>query len=430
MLGALKAGATVAPLDPRLTSEERASIVADLAPRRVLDDAPAESATWEAAAPRGPALVLYTSGSTGRPKGAMLSHAALAFALRSWAEPVMALTPDDAVLAALPLSHSYGLNGALLAPLLAGARVRLVERFSADGVADLLASGEATVFPGVATMFQRLLDLEAFRGGRALRLALSGAAPCPWELARDFRARTGVRVLRGYGMTELFRPISYLAADTEDRPDAIGRAVPGVELRVVDDTGDAVAPGEGGELLVRTPAAMDGYLDAPADTAAVLAGGWFHTGDLASLTADGWVRITGRKRERILRGGYSVFPPEVESVLLEHPEVAEAVVVGLPHAELGEEVAAFIALRPGARASVDELVAHCRDRLAAFKYPRTVILVAALPRSATGKVLKRELASLHRERGAAEQTEAPGSRLRPDLNLHGPARQSGEVRRE
>jgi long-chain acyl-CoA synthetase len=391
VLGALKAGATVAPLDPLLTGEERAAIVADLAPRLVIDDAPAEETTWKIAEPRSPALVLYTSGSTGRPKGAALSHAAVAFALRSWAEPVMALTPNDVVLAALPLSHSYGLNGALLAPLLAGATVRLVERFTADGVADLLARGEASVFPGVATMFRRLLDLGAFRGGPALRLALSGAAPCPWEIARDFRARTGVRILRGYGMTELFRPISYLAADAEDRPDAIGRAVPGVELQIVDDAGRPLEAEAIGELLIRTPAALDGYLGAPLDTTAARGDGWFHTGDLASVTVDGWVRITGRKRERILRGGYSVFPPEVESVLLGHPEVAEAAVVGLPHPELGEEIAAFVALRPGARTNADELAAYCRDRLAAFKYPRRVTLVAALPRSATGKVLKAEL---------------------------------------
>src|SRR5687768_6740880 len=241
VLGALQVGATVAPLDPLLTGEERAAIIADLSPRLVVDDAPAEAGTWTLAEPRGPALVLYTSGSTGRPKGAVLSHAALAFALRSWAEPVMALTRNDIVLAALPLSHSYGLNGALLAPLLVGATVRLVERFTADGVADLLARGSATVFPGVATMFRRLLDLDGFQGGPRLRVALSGAAPCPWELAAEFRARSGVRILRGYGMTELFRPISFLRAVAEARPDAVAAPVPGVAAGVVDVAGD-VAP--------------------------------------------------------------------------------------------------------------------------------------------------------------------------------------------
>jgi long-chain acyl-CoA synthetase len=356
----------------------------------VLEDAPAHTATWTPREPAGPALILYTSGSTGRPRGARLSHAAVASALQSWAGPVMTLTPADVVLAALPLSHSYGLNGALLAPLLAGATVRLVERFTADAAAQALAHGGVTVFPAVATMLRRLLDLEGFRGGPALRLAVSGAAPCPWELAREWHRRTGVRVLRGYGMTELFRPVSYLAADAVEVPDAVGRAVPGVDLRVVDDAGRPVGPDEIGELLIRSPAAMDGYLNGD-DAEGGLRDGWFHTGDLATVSADGWVRITGRKRERILRGGYSVFPPEVESVLLGHPDVAEAAVLGVPHPELGEEVAAFVALRPGARATADELVEYCRDHLAAFKYPRRVRLLPALPRGATGKVLKGEL---------------------------------------
>jgi long-chain acyl-CoA synthetase len=192
-------------------------------------------------------------------------------------------------------------------------------------------------------------------------------------------------------MTELFRPISYLEADTVDLPDVVGRAVPGVELRIVDEAGRTLPPGEIGELLVRSPAAMDAYLNDADETQAVLAGGWFHTGDLASVTADGWVRIAGRKRERILRGGHSVFPGEVESVLLSHPDIAEAAVVGVPHGDLGEDVAAFVALRPDARATADDILAYCRDRLAAFKYPRRVTIVAALPRSATGKVLKAQL---------------------------------------
>ena len=241
-------------------------------------------------------------------------------------------------------------------------------------------------------MFRRLLDLPVFADTR-LRLAVSGAAPCPWDLAQEWRARTGVRILRGYGMTELFRPLSYLAGDPTDLPDAVGRAVPGVEARVVDDDGRTLAAGEGGELLIRTPAATDGYLGAPDDTRAVLADGWFRTGDLATIDRDGWVRITGRKRERILRAGHSIFPPEVEAMLLTHPDVAEAAVIGVPHAELGEEVAAFVVLRGNARATTNDLIAYCRERLAGYKYPRRVTLMAALPRSATGKVLKAKLAA-------------------------------------
>ncbi|HEV8583726.1 MAG TPA: AMP-binding protein [Methylomirabilota bacterium] len=383
LLGGLKAGLTVAPIDPLLKPEERAEILGDLKPALVLDDVAAERSEWATReAPSAPALVLYTSGSTGRPKGAVLSHDALDFAQRSWAGPVMALTPDDVVLAVLPLSHSFGINGALLTPLLVGATVRIVERFTPETIATMLAREVVSVFPGVATMFRRVLDVPGFAGGARLRLAVSGAAPCPWDLAQDWRARTGVRIVRGYGMTELFRPLSYLAADPTEFPDAVGRAVPGVEARIVDE-----------ELWIRTPAAMDGYLGAPEETRAVLADGWFRTGDLATIDADGWVRITGRKRERIVRGGHSVFPQEVEAVLLVHPDVAEAAVVGVPHAELGEEVAAFVVLRPGVRATAEALIAHCRERLAGYKYPRRVTLMGALPRSSTGKVLKAKLAA-------------------------------------
>lgn len=192
-------------------------------------------------------------------------------------------------------------------------------------------------------------------------------------------------------MTELFRPLSYLAAEPTDLPDCVGRPVPGVQVRVVDDEGGDASSGEVGELLIRTPAAMDGYLGSPEETRAVLRDGWFHTGDLARVTGDGHVAIAGRKRERILRGGYSVFPQEVEAVLLAHPAVGEAAVVGVPHDELGEEVAAWVALRQGQRAEPDELIAHCRRQLAAFKYPRRITIVAELPKAATGKVLKKLL---------------------------------------
>jgi len=396
LLAGFKLGATVAPLEPLLKEDERAAILADLAPAALVDEADAaevgrsgsgrldgRSRISDAGGGAG-ALILYTSGSTGRPKGALLSHAALELAIESWAGPVMALSPGDVVLATLPLAHSFGLNGALLAPLLVGATVALVERFAPDRVLAAIARHRVSVFPGVATMFRRLLDAPELAAADlgSVRIAVSGAAPCPWELAARWHDRTGIRIVRGYGMTELFRPISYQAANPHESPDAIGWPVPGVEIRIVED-----------ELWIKSPSAMEAYFNAPDETREVLVDGWFRTGDLAAVDADGLVTIVGRKRERILRGGYSVFPPEVEAVLLAHPAVAEAAVLAMPHPELGEDVAAFVALRPDCAATVDELIAHCRDRLAAFKYPRRLVVLDALPKSPTGKVLKAKLSS-------------------------------------
>jgi long-chain acyl-CoA synthetase len=396
LLGGLMAGATVSPLNPKLAAAERARILDDLRPRIVLDAIGEETADWSRLLePRAPALILYTSGSTGRPKGAVLSHAALDAALVSWAGPVMGLTGTDCVLATLPVSHSFGINGALLAPILAGARVAIVEPFTPPGALAAIAQHGVTVFPAVATMFRRLLDAPKLDPSEltTLRIAVSGAAPCPWDLAQEWRARTGVRILRGYGMTELFRPISYRADDARDLPESIGRPVPGVELRIVDDAGRPQPAGETGELWIRSPAVMEGYLEAQEETRAVLADGWFRTGDLATISSDGFVAIAGRKKELILRGGYSVVPAEVEAVLLAHPAVAEAAVVGEPHPDLGEEVVAFVTLRAGAPVDPAALIAHCRERLAGYKYPRRVTVLDALPKSATGKVLKTQLTS-------------------------------------
>jgi long-chain acyl-CoA synthetase len=396
LLGGLMAGATVSPLNPALSAAERDRTLADLRPRIVLDAVGDETADWSLTLePRAAALILYTSGSTGRPKGAVLSHAALDAALVSWAGPVMGLTATDCVLATLPLSHSFGINGALLAPILAGARVVIVEPFTPPGVLAGIAQHGVTVFPGVATMFRRLLDTPSLDPSafKTLRIAISGAAPCSWDLAQEWRERTGVRILRGYGMTELFRPISFRVDDARDLPESIGRPVPGVEARTMDDAGRPQTAGETGELWIRSPAVMENYLEAPEETQAVLTDGWFRTGDLATISSDGFVTIAGRKKELILRGGYSVVPGEVEAALLAHPAVAEAAVIGVPHPDLGEEVAAFVTLRPGVSVDPAALTAHCRDQLAGYKYPRHVTVLDALPKSSTGKVLKAQLSA-------------------------------------
>ena len=395
LFGGLKAGATVLPLNPRLTAGERARILADFAPHRTVEDIGPQRADFPAVAtePGDNAIVLYTSGSTGDPKGVLLSQAAVAWALQSWRGPVMDLAEDDVSLSALPLAHSLGVFGSVLAPLLSGGSVAFLPRFDPEDALAAIERHRVSVFPGVATMFRRVLDSPALAAAdlASLRYALSGAAPCPWELARRWREETGVRIVRGYGMTELFRPISYRAADPADLPDAIGRAVPGVALRVVDDDGNELDPGETGELWIESPARMTGYLGRPDDTAEAFAGAWFRTGDLATVSPEGYVRIVGRRKDMILRGGYTVAPGEVEAVLLSHPAVAEAAVIGVPDDDLGEDIAAFVSLHRPDAARPEDIVAFCRDRMAGYKYPRHVRIEPALPKGPAGKILKTRL---------------------------------------
>ena len=391
-LAVLKLGATPAPLNPLVKDEELAAFRADLRPKLSIDQVVMSHGSWQTSSNvTAPSLILYTSGSTGRPKGAVFSHNALSFANQSWAQPVMGLTPDDTVLVVVPLAHSLGLNGGLLAPLLTGATIVLLERFTPEAVFTAIKKHHVTVFPAVATIFRRLLNSSVFSAAdfSSLRLAVSGAAPCPWELAEEWREKTGTRIVRGYGMTELFRPLSFRADDPSDIPNAVGKPVPGVEIRTIDDEGtsrDGI-----GELWIKSPATMDGYLDAPDETNEVISDGWFKTGDLATVSPQGYVEIVGRKRERILRGGYSVFPQEVEAVLLSHPAVAEAAVIGVDDADLGEEVAAFVSLKRTAQLSSEDLRSYCKDHLARYKYPRQVYIVPELPKGPTGKILKSAL---------------------------------------
>ncbi|HEX5021538.1 MAG TPA: AMP-binding protein [Candidatus Binatia bacterium] len=391
-LAVLKLGATPAPLNPLVKEEELAAFKADLRPKLSIDRVAMGGGSWrtveEATAP---SLILYTSGSTGRPKGAVFSHTALTFANHSWAQPVMGLAADDTVLVAVPLAHSLGLNGGLLAPLLTGATIVILERFTPEAVFAAIRKHRVTILPGVATIFRRLLNSAAFVSSdfSSLRRAIAGAAPCPWELALEWHEKSGTRIVRGYGMTELFRPLSFRAGDPSEVPNAVGKAVPGVEIKIELDNG--ASHDNLGELWIKSPAMMDGYLDALEETNEVISDGWFKTGDLATVSSDGYVQIVGRKRERILRGGYSVFPQEVEAVLVSHPAVAEASVIGVADAELGEEVAAFVSLKRDQHLSCDELLDYCKEHLARYKYPRQIRILAELPKGPTGKILKSAL---------------------------------------
>src|SRR3990172_1480649 len=256
LLGILKLGAPAATLHPTLKPEELAEVMADLQPRLVVEDATAEKGSWKTTRFTSAAgVIVYTSGSTARPKGAVFGHDAFTFANRSWGGPVMGITPDDIVLGVLPFAHNYGMNSSLLAPLLYGATVVIVEHYSPEWVLEIIEKQRVTVFPGVATMFRRVLNSPAFARTdlSSLRLAVSGAAPCPWELCEEWRAKNGTRILRGYGMTEVPRPISYFANYSNEAPDAIGRATPDVRVQVVDDAGRPLGAREVGELWIDSP---------------------------------------------------------------------------------------------------------------------------------------------------------------------------------
>ncbi|MDB4972752.1 MAG: Long-chain fatty acid--CoA ligase [Myxococcaceae bacterium] len=335
------------------------------------------------------AMLLYTSGTTGTAKGAMITHASLGLHTAALVHHVLGLTSSCRVLAALPLTHSYGIRMTLLAPFHAGGSVVLLPRFRAPQVQTALVDERISWFPGVPTMFHALAhEPSAPLAAPSLRWCLSAGAPLAAEVRRKAEAKLGVKIRQGFGLTEAtFSTIA--TPDDEGGEDTVGRPVFGVEVRIVDRAGKAVPHGEPGEVCVRGQNVMAGYLDDAAATSEALRDGWLHSGDIGRLDAEGRLLIVDRIKDMVLRGGFNVYPAEVEAVLLRHPALRDVAVVGVPDERHGEEVLAAVVVHEGVTLDLRELASFCRSELSRVKLPRLLARLDALPVGASGKVLRR-----------------------------------------
>jgi long-chain acyl-CoA synthetase len=339
------------------------------------------------------AVILYTSGTTGQPKGAELTHGNLISNTEESRADIVRAGPDDVIFGGLPLFHVFGQTVAMNVAVAAGACLTLLPRFDAAHALQIVAGHHVTVFEGVPTMYVALLHAPDRDGydTSALRMCISGGAALPVEVLRAFEEAFGVPVLEGYGLSETSPVASFNHPGRVHKPGSIGTPIRDVEMRAVDEAGKEVPEGEVGEIAIRGPNVMKGYWQRPEATTEAVRDGWFHTGDLARVDEDGYFFIVDRKKDLIIRGGYNVYPREIEEVLYEHPAVAEAAVIGLSHPALGEEVGAAVALKPGADISAEELRDYVKGQVAAYKYPRHLWLVEALPKGATGKIQKRDI---------------------------------------
>ena len=422
--GALAAGAVVVPMNPLLKSREVAYYLGDSGARVLLAwhtaageaakgaaDAGTEAITVQTAdladllATHDPApapsdrddtddaVILYTSGTTGKPKGAQLTHANLIRNAEITAKNLLRNSSGDVTMGCLPLFHVFGLTCGLNATVATAGTLTLLPRFDPAKALEIIKRDAVTIFEGVPTMYAALLhDPQANPEMAAtLRVCVSGGASLPVEILRGFEEKFGCMILEGYGLSETSPVASFNHPDQVRKPGSIGTPIEGVQMRLIDEAGQTSAAGDIGEIAIRGHNVMKGYWAKPEATAETITDGWFRTGDLATVDSDGYYFIVDRKKDMIIRGGYNVYPREIEEVLHEHPAVAEVAVIGIPHPGLGEEVGAAVALKPDATATPEELRAFVRDKVAAYKYPRRVWLVEALPKGPTGKILRREV---------------------------------------
>ncbi|NIH88377.1 long-chain-fatty-acid--CoA ligase [Amycolatopsis granulosa] len=337
------------------------------------------------------AVLLYTSGTTGRPKGAELSHFQLYMTCTLGSERFGA-EPDDVALAVLPFFHVYGLSSILNAAARHGRTISVVPRFEVAAVLEAIQRDRVTIMAGVPTMYHALAcaDTTGYDTS-SLRIGSSGGAAIPEEVLRRFEEKYRIPVLEGYGLSESASTTTVNPGADNRKVRSIGTPIWGVQLRIVDEADRPLPAGQVGEIVLRGHNITKGYYKRPQETADAFRGGWFHTGDLGYVDDDGFVFVVDRKKDLIIRGGFNVYPREVEELLYRHPAVAEAAVIGEPDERLGEEVVAVVSLRPGASAEPAEIVAWAKERIAAYKYPRRVRIVDELPKGATGKIAKLEL---------------------------------------
>jgi long-chain acyl-CoA synthetase len=377
--GAADAGAEMIEVEPASFAE----LLAASEPARDLVDAEEEDT----------AVILYTSGTTGKPKGAELTHLNLTRNCEIASRNTCEIQQGDVVLGALPLFHSFGQTVSMNASMLVGATLTLLPKFDPGDALEIMQRERVTHFYGVPTMYGALLHhpgREQFDTS-ALRICITGGASMPVEVLRGFEEGFDCELLEGYGLSETSPVASTNHPGRPRKPGSIGTPLEEVEMKVVDEDDEEVPQGEVGEIVIRGHNVMKGYWERPEATAEAMRGGWFHTGDMARIDEEGYFFIVDRKKDMIIRGGYNVYPREVEEVLYEHPKIREAAVIGVPHDEWGEEIGAAVVCHEDEELAPEEVSAYVKERIAAYKYPRIVWFLDDLPKGPTGKILKREI---------------------------------------
>jgi len=412
LFAAWRVGAAVTPINPSLVPSEVAYQVADAAAKVLVVEEPIDfdvsasavltvtemtSQPPMADAPTelsddALALLIYTSGTTGRPKGVMLDHANLN-AMCGMIIDAFKITAADHSLLILPLFHVNGIVVSTLAPLLAGGRATIAGRFSPKTFFDRLERSRATYFSAVPTIYTMLADLppEVRPDTSAVRFAVCGAAPASVELLEKFETRYGIPIIEGYGLSEGTCASVVNPLEGRRKPGTVGLPLPGQTIRIADADGGDVPPGDAGEVLIQGPNVMRGYLNRPDETAKTLTDGWLHTGDIGRFDSDGYLVLVDRAKDMIIRGGENIYPKEIESVVYQLPDVAEAAVIGRPSAVYGEEPVLFVSLNAGGDITAEQILEHARQNLSKYKLPVDITFLDELPKNPVGKLDKPSL---------------------------------------